>query len=82
MIKQYLAWLDKRVGQTAANFDEWAKNLKELAALTKAHDNDAVVKAAREVVQLYPEYVGDANAYEFMAEAQLAKGDKKAAAAS
>ena len=80
--KAYLAWLDKRVGQTAANFDAWAKNLKELAALTKAHDNDAVVKAAREVVQLYPQYVGDANAYEFMAEAQLAKGDKKAAAAS
>jgi tetratricopeptide (TPR) repeat protein len=80
--KAYLAWLDKRVGQTAANFDAWAKNLKELASLSKAHDNDAVVKEAPEVVQLYPQYVGDANAYEFVAESQLAKGDKKAAAAT
>jgi tetratricopeptide (TPR) repeat protein len=30
---------------------------------------------------MYPEYVGEANAYEFLAEAHLAKGDKKAAAA-
>ena len=30
---------------------------------------------------MYPEYVGDANAYEFIAVADLAKSDKKAAAA-
>ncbi len=36
--KAYLAWLEKRVGQTAANFDAWAKGLKELAALAKAND--------------------------------------------
>ena len=80
--KAYMVWLQKRVGQTAENFDAWAKNLKELAALSKAHDDDAVVKAAPEVVHLYPQYVGDANAYEFVAESQLAKGDKKAAAAT
>jgi len=38
-----------------------------------------VVKAAPEVLRLYPEYVGDANAYEFLAAAELAKGDKKGA---
>ena len=80
--KAYMVWLQKRVGQTAENFDAWAKNLKELAALSKAHDDDAVVKAAPEVVHLYPQYVGDANAYEFVAESQLAKGDKRAAAAT
>ena len=31
--------------------------------------------------RMYPEYIGDANAYEFLAVADLAKGDKKAAAA-
>ncbi len=31
--------------------------------------------------QMYPDYVYDANAYEFMAEADLAKGNKPAAAA-
>ena len=30
---------------------------------------------------MYPEYIGDANAYELIAVADLAKGDKKAAAA-
>ena len=31
-------------------------------------------KAAPEVLRLYPEYVGDANAYEFLAAAQLGEG--------
>jgi tetratricopeptide (TPR) repeat protein len=80
--KQYAAWLDKRVGQTAANFDAWAKGLKNLAGMAKENQNDAVVKAAPEVLRLYPEYVGDANAYEFLAAAQLAKGDKQGATAT
>jgi tetratricopeptide (TPR) repeat protein len=41
-----------------------------------------VVKAAPEVLRIYPEYVGDANAYEFLAVAQLAKGDKQGAMAT
>jgi tetratricopeptide (TPR) repeat protein len=77
--KAYMAWLEKRVGQTATNFDTWRQKLKELAGLAQGNQNDAVVKAAPEVVRLYPEYVGDANAYEFFAAAQLAKGDKQGA---
>lgn len=77
--KEYMTWLDKRVGQRAANFNTWAKSLKDLAVLTKENQNDAVVKAAPEVLRLYPEYVGDANAYEFLAAAQLAKSDKQGA---
>jgi hypothetical protein len=80
--KAYMAWLEKRVGQTAANFDAWRKGLKELAASAEAKQNDAVVKAAPEVLRMYPEYVGDANAYEFLAVAQLAKGDKQGAMAT
>ncbi len=56
-----------------------AKGLKELAGMSKAKHDDAVVKAAPDGVRLYPEYVGDANAYEFLADAQLAKGDKQGA---
>jgi tetratricopeptide (TPR) repeat protein len=77
--KAYMIWLEKRVGQTATNFDTWRQKLKELAGLAHGNQNDAVVKAAPEVVRLYPEYVGDANAYEFLAAAQLAKGDKQGA---
>ena len=75
----YMVWLKKRVGETVANFDTWRADLKNLVALAKSNQNDAVVKAAPEVLRLYPEYVGDANAYEFLAAAELAKGDKKGA---
>ena len=34
------------------------------------------------MLALYPEYVGDANAYELMADADRAKGDAKAEAAA
>jgi cellulose synthase operon protein C len=77
--KAYMAWLEKRVGQTAANFDTWRNGLKELAGLSGGNQNDAVLRAAPEVLRLYPEYIGDANAYEFLAKAQLAKGDKEGA---
>ena len=76
--KAYIAWLQKRVGKTAADFDAWAKGLKDLAGMAKA-DHDAVVKAAPDELRRYPQYVGDANAYEFLADAQLAKGDKQGA---
>jgi tetratricopeptide (TPR) repeat protein len=76
---EYAGWLDKRVGMTVANFDQWREQLKALVETAKAKDNDAVIAAAA-VVKLYPEYVEDANAYEFLAAAQLAKGDKQAAA--
>jgi cellulose synthase operon protein C len=76
--KQYAAWLDKRVGTTVANFDKWRAQLKALVGVAK--DPDAVIAAAPEVIKLYPEYVGDANAYEYLASAQLVKGNKQAAA--
>ncbi len=41
-----------------------------------------MIKEGAEVVSLYPDYIYDANAYEFIAQAQAAKGDKKAAAAA
>jgi cellulose synthase operon protein C len=78
--KQYAAWLDKRVGTTVANFDTWRKQLKALAKLADAKDDDGVIKAVPELIKLYPEYVEDANAYEFLANAQLAKGNKQTAA--
>lgn len=78
--KQYAAWLDKKVGTTVANFDQWRVQLKALAKLVDAKDDDGVIKAAPEVIKLYPEYVDDANAYEFLANAQLIKGNKQAAA--
>jgi Tfp pilus assembly protein PilF len=79
--KQFLDWLDKDVGKTVANFDAWRTDLKDLAQQAKNKNYDAVLKEGELVRSLYPDYIYPANAYEFMAEADLAKGDKQAAAA-
>jgi tetratricopeptide (TPR) repeat protein len=77
--QQYMEWLQKRVGKTVAGFDDWRTRLKGLVELDKLKSYDAVLKEGEAVRALYPEYVGEANAYGFLAEAHLAKGDKAAA---
>ena len=79
--KEFQAWLYKGVQQTVDNFDKWREALKALAQAAKADNYDEVLKDGDAVVQMYPQYVYDANAYEFIAEADLAKGNKPAAAA-
>ena len=80
--KQYGEWLDKRIGPVAANFDAWRAQLKTLAAAAESAKHDDVIASAPRIIQMYPEYVGDASAYEFLASAQIAKGDKKGAVAT
>ncbi|HXN23314.1 MAG TPA: tetratricopeptide repeat protein [Candidatus Dormibacteraeota bacterium] len=80
--KEFLAWLDKDIGKTAASFDEWRRNLKSLAEMAKEKKFDEVVKEGEKVRGLYPDYVYNANAYEFVAQANLAQGNKRAAAAA
>jgi cellulose synthase operon protein C len=79
--KQFQQWLDKDLGKTAASFDEWRKRLKDLAALAKNGKYDEVLQDGDEVRRMYPDYVDAANVYEFLAEADLAKGNDRAAAA-
>jgi cellulose synthase operon protein C len=79
--KQFMEWLDKDVGKTVANFDQWRTDVKQLAEQAKNKNYDEVLKLGEEVRNLYPDYVYPANAYEFMAEADLAKGNKQAAVA-
>src|SRR5258708_17201197 len=79
--KQLLVWLDKDVGKTVANFDKWRTGVKDLVQQAKNKNYDEVLKEGEEVRGLYPDYVYPANPYEFMAEADLAKGNKQAAVA-
>ncbi len=79
--KQFEDWLNKDIGQTAANFDEWSKRMKEVAQLAQHGEYDMVLKEGDTVRRMYPEYVGDDNAYQFLAEADLAKGNQQSAAA-
>jgi len=78
--KQFMDWLNKQVGRDVTNFDDWVKELKVLAQDAKDKNYDAVLTQGEKVRQMYPEYVYAANPYEFLAEADLAKGNKKAAA--
>jgi tetratricopeptide (TPR) repeat protein len=80
--REFQAALDKELGSTVANFDKWSAHLKELAAMAKADKYDEVIQQGDEVIRMYPDYVYGANAYEFLAKAHLAKGNKQAAAAA
>jgi tetratricopeptide (TPR) repeat protein len=78
---QFQMWLYEAAGPVTANFDEWRKQLSQLAALSRDRQYDEVIRRADAIIRLYPDYVFDANAYELLAQAYLAKGDAKMAAA-
>jgi cellulose synthase operon protein C len=79
--KQYLTWIDHKYGAEAAHFDTWREKLKALVAAEKQKQYKAVLDQGPAVVAIYPEYVGDASAYELIAEAANAQGDAKTEAA-
>jgi tetratricopeptide (TPR) repeat protein len=79
--KQYLAWIDQKYGAKAAHFDEWREKLKLLVALSQKKQYDMVLAQGPAILSMYPEYVGDANAYELIAEADRARGNTRAEAA-
>jgi len=78
--KQFQAWLYDSVKDTVGHFDEWRKGLTHLAELAQSKQYAEVIRAGDAVIRLYPDYVYDANAYEFLAEAYIAQGNKPAAA--
>jgi tetratricopeptide (TPR) repeat protein len=78
--KQFMDWLVDDVGKTVKNFDHWRVGIEHLAKLDKDKNYDEVLKDGPQVLSLYPQYIYEANAYEFIADADLAKDDKKAAA--
>jgi tetratricopeptide (TPR) repeat protein len=76
--KQFLAWVDHRYGSEAAHFDTWREKLKALFAAARQKQFDAVLQQGNAIVAMYPEYVGDASAYELIADAAQMRGDAKA----
>jgi tetratricopeptide (TPR) repeat protein len=78
---QFQAWLDKNTVAVVANFDEWRTRLKNLVELFNKKQYDEALKEAEAVLRLYPEYVEEANAYEFLSEIEAGKGDKSGALA-
>jgi tetratricopeptide (TPR) repeat protein len=79
--EQFQAWLYKEVGPIVTNFDEWRTRLKNLVELFTKRQYDDALKEGEAVRRLYPEYVADANAYEFLSEIEVIKGNKSNAVA-
>ena len=77
--KEFLVWLDKQLGKTVRNFEEWRGKLKHSVASFKEKRYDDVIKEALAIQDLYPEYVEAGNTYELLADSYLAKNDKESA---
>ncbi len=73
--QQYLAWIDSKYGGEAAHFDLWREKLKGLVAAARQNQYDTILRDGPAVVAIYPQYVGDANAYELIADAAKAQGN-------
>jgi cellulose synthase operon protein C len=80
--KQFMAWLDTHVKQTVDSYPEWRKRMKELQTASASKSHDEVIKLAPEVISMYTDFVEKGSAYELLAEAHEAKGDKTAAMAA
>jgi len=72
---QFLASIDKQYGKKAQGFDAWRAKLKALVAASEAKQYDDVIANAPAAIALYPEYIGEANAYELLADAQHVKSN-------
>jgi hypothetical protein len=79
--KQFLTWIDEQHGATAASFEQWRKKIRPLVELSRAGKHDEVIKEGLALRDLYPDFVEHGSVYELLAEAYLAKGDKKAGVA-
>ena len=79
--KKFLASLEAATKKTVEGFEAWSKKVREVAALAKAGKHDEVIKEAQAIRDVYPDYVEAGSAYEFLADAYLAKGDKAKAMA-
>jgi len=80
--KDFQADLDAQYGKTVAGFDDWTKQMRELnQALKDDKPPGDLLQRARELEDLYPEYVEPGNAYVMAANACLKTGNKPCAIA-
>jgi len=75
----FQAWLYANIGPSVEHFDEWHKGLERLAHEAQEGQQDAVIRDGAAVIALYPQYVYDANAYELLASAFAARGERRQA---
>lgn len=78
--QQFFASIAHKYGAEAAHFDEWRARLKVVVQAAQEKQYDTVIRDGAAVLTMYPEYVNEANVYEFIADADQARGDSKAEA--
>ncbi len=79
--RQFKEFLRGRTGKVVSSFDpEWRKLMESVLLMAKEKRFKDLIEPARKARELYPDYVEEGNAYEILAEALLAAGDKAAAA--
>jgi tetratricopeptide (TPR) repeat protein len=74
--KQFFAWLDDSTKVTVSGFDNWKKQIQQLAAAAKKKDWDQVIQLGTPIRDVYADYVEPGSVYEFLSDAYLAKNDK------
>jgi cellulose synthase operon protein C len=79
--RRFVAALEAETKKTVEGFEDWRARLKQVAALAREKRHEDVIREAGAIRDIYPDYVEAGSAYEFLAEAQLARGDKTAAIA-
>lgn len=79
--KRFLAQLETETRKTVEGFENWRKQLKQIAELARAGKHDDVIRESAAIRDIYPDYVEAGSVYEFLSEAYLAKQDKAAALA-
>jgi hypothetical protein len=79
--QQFTEWLTREVGPIADTFDEWRAHLKAMVDFSNKGQKDEAHKEGEAARAVYPQYVWDANPYGFLADIDLAKGDRAAALA-
>lgn len=74
---EFHTWLLAQLGAEVNNFSAWRTALKAMVAAKD--DPDQVIRYGEQARALYPDYIYDANPYDFLARAYLARHDTAAA---
>ena len=79
--KRFFAAVEAETKKTVDGFKQWQEGMRRLNAAAEAGNHDAVIAQGPALRDLFPEFVEQGCAYELIAAAHLAKGDKPAAIA-
>lgn len=79
--ERFLTALEAETKKTVAGFEAWRKRLKQVTVLSREKRHEDVIREAAAIRDIYPEYVEPGSAYEFLADAHLARNEKPAAMA-